>query len=75
MTIWEISSQYEVHPTQVSHWKKTLEQKGSSIFENTANSSKKDIQNQKQIETLYKQIGQLTVENDWLKKKSGLHSL
>jgi len=63
----EISSEFKVHPTQIAQWKKELKESLPGIF-----SGKKDPQEKQNIELideLYKQIGQLQVENDWLKKK------
>ena len=73
-TIAEISSEYEVHSTQISKWKKELQEHGHELF---ADKRKKEDSSQKQsqeIDRLYKQIGRLTVENDWMKKKSGFIS-
>jgi len=68
-TISEIAQRFEVHPTQVNTWRKELVQRLPELF-----SSKQDsvvVQDQSQlIGELYKQIGQLMVERDWLKKKA-----
>ena len=66
----EIASAYEVHPNQVTQWKKQAVSQLSGIFSNgraRADAAEEDLRNQ-----LYQQIGQLKVELDWLKKKSGL---
>ena len=69
-TIQEIGSHYEVHPNQVTHWKKQLLEQAPDIF----SSGRVQIeQADEQVKAeLYQQIGQLKVELDWLKKKSGL---
>ena len=69
-TINEIASAYEVHPNQVTQWKKQAMGQLPEIFSNgrvRADSADEELRNQ-----LYQQIGQLKCELDWLKKKSGL---
>lgn len=69
-TINEIASAFEVHPNQVTQWKKQAVSQLSDIFSNgraRAESAEEELRNQ-----LYQQIGQLKVELGWLKKKSGL---
>lgn len=65
-TINEIASEYGVHATQVSQWKKQVLEQMSQAF---AKKSERD-DDEAEKERLYSQIGQLKVENDWLKKKS-----
>ena len=68
-TIAELASQYEVHPSQITKWKKQLLESLPEIF---SNRQQKDRQDQEELTAqLYQQIGQLKVELDWLKKKSG----
>ena len=70
LTYAQISSKYTVHSTQINKWKKTLKDGMASLF--NPSPTKTDSQKDELIEELYKQIGQLTVERDWLKKKSEL---
>jgi len=69
-TVNEIAAAYQVHPTQVSQWKKELVKEASAIFSGRV---RKQTQQSYEKETaqLHQKIGQLTVELDWLKKKLG----
>jgi transposase len=69
-TLTELSSKYEVHRTQIANWRKQLLDGIEEIFKGKRDRSKKE--NEELIEELYRQIGQLRVENEWLKKKSAL---
>jgi transposase len=65
----ELASLYEVHPTMVNNWKRQLLAVASDIFER--GSEHKDSQGQKeQVDELYRQIGQLKVERDFLAERS-----
>ena len=72
MTIEEIARKYEVHPNQVSMWKKEFLEKSASVFE--SESSKKEEKKEQEAETekLFARIGQLEMQNNWLKKKLDL---
>lgn len=69
-TIGELASLFGVHTTQITKWKRTALDGIAHLF------SEKFAQKQKNdeefIQELYKQIGKLQVERDWLKKKIGL---
>lgn len=66
----ELASQYEVHPAQIRHWKSRATQGLVELFSDKQQHREAD--RDRLIEELYKQIGQLKVELDWLKKKAGL---
>jgi len=66
-TLNELSSQYGVHPVQITKWKKQLLDNITNLF--MLNASKKDLSLVKRLDELYRQIGEVTVERDWLKKK------
>lgn len=73
LTMAQISSKYGVHATQIANWKK---QALKSLIEGYKSKAKSNAPNQNDlIKSLYEQIGQLTVERDWLKKKSTLFGL
>jgi transposase-like protein len=69
-TIQEIASHYGVHPNQVTNWKKQAVEGLSSLFADRR--SRPDGSDEAMKAELYQQIGQLQVELDWLKKRSGL---
>ena len=68
-TIAELATQYEVHPNQISKWKKQLIEALPDVFSHRLQSDRKAQEALK--DRLYRQIGQLQVELDWLKKKVG----
>lgn len=70
LTMAQIASKYGVHSNQVQQWKKALKENMGDIF--TQNKKKQEKQQKQVIEDLYKSIGKLQVENDWLKKKLDL---
>jgi len=64
-TLAELSSKFQVHRVMLTRWKKEALEGLPKLF---AKKSKKANNDKKLIESLYNQIGQLTVENNWLKK-------
>ena len=64
----EIALKFGVHVMQVSKWKKELLDNAELVFEKK---NKKESAEKKEAE-LHEQIGRLTVENNWIKKKLGL---
>jgi transposase len=70
-TINEIAQEYGVHPTQVNQWKKELLENAGSLFEGKRGPKPADAQGDS--DRLYAKIGQLNMELDWLKKKSGFN--
>lgn len=71
-TIAELAGHYEVHPTQVKAWKQHVLGHVEELFVDKRR--KREKEKEELIEELYKQIGQLKVELDWVKKKAGLLS-
>jgi putative transposase len=67
-TVNEVASEFGVHPSQVSHWKRQLLDEGMNVFGRNQGRSEREQAN-KETE-LYEQIGRLKMELEWLKKKS-----
>ena len=65
----EIAAEYGVHPNQIAQWKKQALEELPQVFRHSASDS--SPRDDKLIASLYQQIGQLKVEVDFLKKKSG----
>lgn len=64
----ELAAKYEVHPAQLTTWKKKLLQGVPDIFSDRRR--KKDEGDEEEKARLYEEIGRLKVELDWLKKKA-----
>jgi len=71
-TIAQICSEFNISKTTLSNWVKQFRTNSSNVFSDNLISNKatkiKEKQAEKEIENLYKKIGQLTVERDFLKK-------
>jgi transposase-like protein len=67
-TLAQLSSEFGVHANQIGQWRKQLLNELPTLFANRR--SKHDTNQEEFVSELYRQIGQLKVELDWLKKKS-----
>jgi len=65
--IHEIAKRYQIHPSQVTEWKKSLLGNASNVFESAGSKKDETFKQKLKEDRLYKQIGQLQVEVDFLK--------
>jgi len=68
-TISELAARFGVHPNMIAKWKRNLIEGAADIF---AKGQKSRQQTDEQIDELYRQIGKLQVERDFLSKKLSL---
>ena len=68
-TVAELAVHFGVHPNQIHSWKKQLLDGAVSVFEGGVPAE--GATNEAQVDLLYRQIGQLKVENDFLARKLG----
>jgi transposase len=66
-TMNQISAEYSVHVTQITKWRHELLQRSAEIFAKPDTSRAQE--QQELADKLHKTIGELTMENNWLKKK------
>jgi transposase len=69
-TVQELATAYGVHPNQITNWKKQLIAAAGDVFSGAR--ERRDLSEELEKEELYRQIGKLQVELDWLQKKSGI---
>ena len=72
-TINEIASSNNIHPNVLSRWKREAEEGLPTLFrDDSAKIRREKKAHEEELNELYAQIGKLTTQNEWLKKKSGL---
>ena len=71
-TVNQIASEYGVHPNVLYRWKKQAMENLPRLFEDEARGERtQQAEHERQVNELYTEIGRLTTQLNWLKKKSG----
>ena len=68
-TLAQIASEYEVHPTQLKNWRAVALEGLASLFEKQDSTAVLQAAHEQQFTDLYAEIGKLTTQVTWLKKK------
>src|SRR5205823_3134863 len=68
-TLAQIATEYEVHPTQLKSWRAVALEGLASLFEKQDSTVTLQAAHQQQLTELYAEIGKLTTQVTWLKKK------
>ena len=68
LTVNELAAKHNVHPNQISKWKKQATDNMGVLFADGRAKEKKDDSTET-IDRLYREVGQLQCDLSWLKKK------
>lgn len=72
-SIAQLAAEYGIHPNQLYRWRDQAQAGLASLFEKEEKAEKNEkVQHEQEKEELYAEIGRLSTQLAWLKKKSGL---
>jgi transposase-like protein len=71
-TIAQIAAKHKIHPNMIGQWKAAAIKGLPTLFDEKRNAAAVKADHDAEIQELFEQIGRLSIENAWLKKKSGL---
>jgi putative transposase len=73
-SVAQIASESGIHPNQLHRWKKQALENFSQLFEDGRKGEKaREAEHERQLNQLYAEIGRLSAQLSWLKKKSGIN--
>ena len=73
LTLQELAEKYQVHPNQINLWKKKLLEQSTVLFERKNKKDEEFNKLKKEQRELFRQLGEMRYENEWLKKYRQLH--
>ena len=73
-TLSQIAARHKIHHTVLQNWKKTVTEGLPGLFADPRKKSAEDLQKDSTMNDLYKQVGLLSMQLEWLKKKCGVDS-
>lgn len=71
-TVAQLASDHQIHPNLLTKWKQEAIADLALVFERKNSQAKAQEAQEQKVEQLYQEIGRLTTQVNWLKKKSGL---
>lgn len=71
-TVSQLAAEHQIHPNLITKWKQSALAGMPDLFERGVRQSQKEHDQEQQVAELYQEIGRLTTQVTWLKKKSGL---